>query len=64
MDALGSDQQHFWGSCAGLSLSLAVLVPAAAGASTSTRSDIFTQMMSTRRSKTCRTLMFSLALAS
>lgn len=57
-------QQHLCGSCAGLSLSLAVLVPGAAGASTSTRSDIFTQMMSTRRSKTCRTLTFSLALAS
>ena len=58
------NQQHFWGSWGGLSVSLVVLVPGAMGGSTSTRSDIFTQMMSTRRSKTCRTLMFSLALAS
>lgn len=58
------NQQHFWGSWAGLSVSLVVFEPEAAGASTSTRSDIFTQMMSTRRSKTWRTLMFSFALAS
>lgn len=58
-------QAQSWCGAAGCSVSCGpCLAPVTAGSAASRLSDIFSQIMSTSRSKVCLTLMLSLALAS